>query len=161
MSEHCKQTADGVRGDNVAACKHLRQQREAADHDVLCENQKLLTLSGSASCSQPPSRVRVTFTCFSRKPDPTEAKESAVRRGDYVASIAKKHGVNAKSVDLWTGVSASENGVNTAYCDVCVEFGDVRRAQTVCGVLREKLTDRVTVGRPRFDYDDNILDEMR
>ncbi|XP_068609866.1 interleukin-1 receptor-associated kinase 1-binding protein 1 homolog [Brachionichthys hirsutus] len=119
-----------------------------------------LQVSGSAEARCPADRASVRFGVCSSKESVNEVTDSVSRRLDYILQAVRQHGVPDEDASVRRRLRR-DAGQYRMDAEAVVTFSDFERMERACGVLLEKLDQRVCVGTPRFYHSDSGLSRVR
>ncbi|ELU12435.1 hypothetical protein CAPTEDRAFT_172690 [Capitella teleta] len=121
-------------------------------------NQIQVTATGEVS--KPPDRCRVFISVKSSKDQVQDAKNSVVRRLDYVIQTLNNHQIRESEIHV-TKVLRRENTLYAYQADITAHFVDFNKCQSICNLLVEKLDESVHVALPEFYHSPNRQEVLR
>ncbi|KAG9493720.1 interleukin-1 receptor-associated kinase 1-binding protein 1 [Eleutherodactylus coqui] len=117
-------------------------------------------VTGTAELSAAPNRARVCIRVASSKGSAVEAKNSVLRRLEYIEQSLRQAGVTDENITISKEIERKTNAYQMD-AEVCVVFEQFEKLQDICNMIVEKLDSSVCISSPHFYHTSENMEKLR
>ncbi|GFR63072.1 interleukin-1 receptor-associated kinase 1-binding protein 1 [Elysia marginata] len=127
---------------------------------TLSSMDRQISVSGVGELTLGPDRYSITIKCQASKDSVQDAKNSVMRRADYIIQSLHNSALKEADYQVYQHVTHSDSLAHVYY-EVEAHFTDLQKCQNIANLLSEKLGPGVTVTLPRCYHARGSMDKLR
>lgn len=127
---------------------------------ALSSMDRQISVSGVGELTLGPDRYSITIKCQASKDNVQDAKNSVMRRADYIIQSLHNSALKEENYKIYQHVTHSDSLAHVHY-EVEAHFTDLQKCQNIANLLSEKLGPGVTVSLPSCYHSRGSMDKVR
>ncbi|RUS86361.1 hypothetical protein EGW08_005879 [Elysia chlorotica] len=127
---------------------------------ALSSMDRQISVSGVGELTIAPDRYSITIKCHASKDTVQDAKNSVMRRTDYIVQSLQNSALKEGDYEIYQHVTHSDSMAHV-HCEVEAHFTDIQKCQNVANFLSEKLGPGVSVSLPWCYHARGSMDKLR
>ncbi|KAK3780032.1 hypothetical protein RRG08_029725 [Elysia crispata] len=135
-------------------------EKEIQEAITLSSMDRQISVSGVAELTIAPDRYSITIKCNASKDTVQDAKNSVMRRTDYIVQSLQNSALKEEDYQLYKHVTHSDSLAHV-HCEIEAHFTDIQKCQNIANFLSEKLGPGVSVTLPRCYHARGSMDKLR